>query len=197
MESTPSFTFQNDHPGKRSLFGSIDFGLGLSVLCLLAIICLWIASMLLSKIFVSSKVEVQGQIEKNSVNWDKKLERGILAIPSRNKKLGQLLNDHIYGSRFFDFLQTNMLRTVRILSVDVRAGSSENSALEEAAVPGKLLIKGQAADFDSLARQIVWLREQKEITNLTLSGVSREGQGRIGFSLTIDLAGQFFTSSPK
>lgn len=192
MESTPSFTFQKEHPGKRTLFGEIDPVLGFSIICALLAILLWIGSILLTNMFGRNRQSVAENTVKESVKWSKQLEGDILAIPARAGKMKQLLDSHIYGSRVFDFFQTNTLKAVKITSFEVKSPLAGQNTFG-----GSVGLTGEARDFESLAKQIVWLRHLSTVSNLTLTNVVRQDFGNITFDVSLDVSDAFFKPSSK
>lgn len=198
MEPTPSFTFQKEHPGRRTLFGKVDLILGLSIISVLLVALIWVGTILLSKIFTDSKTAIQAQTSQKAKNWNKLLERDILSVPIRLAKVKQYLDSHIYGSLAIDFIRNNTLRTVSIQSVDIKVGKpvSGNENSQQANKPS-LKMEGEAADFDSLARQVVWLRQLKTVSTLSLTDIARQEQGRIKFTVDLEVAPDFFNPSKK
>lgn len=198
MEPIPSFTFQKEHPGRRTLFGKVDLVLGLSIISVLLVVLIWIGAMLLSNIFTDSTAATQERTNQKATRWNKELERNILSVPIRVAKVKEYLDNHIYGSLAFDFIRNNTLRTVSIKNVDIKAGKPlSDSANAGQASTGGLTLEGEAADFDSLAHQIVWLRQLDTVSTLSLTSITRQAQGRITFTVALEVSPGFFNSSKK
>jgi len=185
MDQTPSFTFAKEHPTRRSLLGKMDGVLGFSITLILLVGLTWIGSGLASSMFVSNKELTQETIKKEETSWDRKLERSILSVPVRVQKMKDLATSHVYGSWLFDFLRANMLNGVSILTTETKLKGQS------------ITLQAVASDFNTLARQIVWLRSQSAITNLILSAVRRSDDGKVKFTLALELSPSVFTQTPK
>lgn len=134
----------------------------------------------LTNILNSQTESVKGEIRELSPKWSSNLEDSILNLPSRVEKTKALLKDHVYGSKLFDFLRTNTLKNVVITSVNVDAKKLS------------LDIKAQAASYDDLASQVVWLKSLRSIENVKLSGISLGDDGLVDFNLVLKLSPAFF-----
>lgn len=181
---TPSFNFQKKSPEYRTMFGGITFRVWLSIGVLGLIIFARILAAILAIVFNSQIENTEGEIQALSPKWSTNLEDNILNLPTRVEKTRSLLNDHVYGSKLFDFLRANTLKKVVINSVNINAKTLS------------LDVKAQAASYNDLARQIVWLKSLKNIDSIKLSGISLGDKGLVDFSLGLKLAPTFFKNTP-
>lgn len=181
----PSFTFQEKAPTKRGLFGQLGLWLLLSLILLLLVFAAWGGSMLLRKVFTDRQEAIKAERNELIPKWPKTLERDILQFPAQVKLAEKVTKDHIYGSKFFDFLRLHTLKRVFITSVDVSRGKGT----------GELKVNGEAADFRVLAEQLVLLKSLKELSETKISGITLKEGGLVGFTLTMKASPAFFMSS--
>ena len=138
---------------------------------------------ILTSFFNSRQESVHNEIGALAPKWSSKLEDNILQLPSRVEEVRTLLNNHIYGSKLFDFLRANTSKQVVIDSVNI---DTKNLSLD---------IKARAASYDVLAGQIVWLKSLPAIESLKVSGIALSEKGLVDFSLSIKLSPSFFKNT--
>lgn len=166
------------------MFGGVTFRVWLSLGVLGLVIFVRALAAILSSVFSSQIENVKGEIQALSPKWSTKLGDNILNLPMRVEKTKSLLNDHIYGSKLFDFLRANTLKKVVINSVNI---DTKTFSLD---------LKAQAASYNDLAEQIVWLKSLRSIDSLKLSGISLGDKGLVDFNLGLKLAPTFFKNTP-
>lgn len=87
-----------------------------------------------------------------------------------------VLGDHKAVSRVFDFLEKNTLPEVRFLNFNY-----------ESAEQSSLAFSGEAKGFLVLAQQILILKKNEFLKNISLSNLSLKKEGLVGFTLTMIL----------
>lgn len=185
MPTGPSFTFQEKTPSKRGLFGRLGIWLLLSIIFLLLVLGIWAGGFLLKSVFASRQEAIIKERDALVPQWSRALERDILRLPSQVAFAEKLTEEHIYGSRVFDFLRAYTLKRVSIASVSTSRVKGGN----------KFKASGEAADFRVLAEQIVLLKSLKEIAQLTISEVGLGERSSVKFTFTMEVTPAFFAAA--
>lgn len=132
---------------------------------------------------VSMKSEIES-VNSESVAYDK-LILEIESWKGRISKIKELLNEHIYWTKFFEELEANTLPEIKFNSF---AGS----------IGGNIVLSATAPDYYTMSRQWIHLNNNKNFAdNVVIGGaaLSSAGDGagsRVSFSLTMDLADNIF-----
>lgn len=96
-----------------------------------------------------------------------------------------VLGGHKSISRIFDFLEKNTLAEVRFLNFNY-----------ELAEQSSLAFSGEAKGFLILAQQILILKNNDFLKNISLSNLSLKKEGLVGFTLTMFLDPKFIKYGP-
>ncbi|MDD5146258.1 MAG: hypothetical protein PHN39_00695 [Candidatus Pacebacteria bacterium] len=115
-------------------------------------------------------------------NFD--LKNDLVQTASKIGDFSSLWSKHYFASRVFDFLKSICLKKVRLKSV--------NLGFEAGRVT--LSLDAQTDHFKTLGEQLLSLRENPAVRQLSASGVSLSDSG-VSFNLSIELADNVFTSA--
>lgn len=96
-----------------------------------------------------------------------------------------VLNNHKAISRVFDFFEKNTLPEVRFLNFNYEFGEQLSLGLS-----------GEAKGFLVLAQQVLILRKNEFLKNISLSNLSLKKGGLVGFTLTMILDPKFIKYGP-
>lgn len=110
---------------------------------------------------------------------DQETQAKLIAFYSQFANVQKLLESHIKGSNFFEFLQKNIHQQVYY--------TNTNLSLKEK----NIRLEGIAADYNVLAQQMEIFRRAPEVQNVSLTG-SQAKDNDIAFSLSIILKPELF-----
>lgn len=99
-------------------------------------------------------------------------EQEILALSKKAKYFLEVLQAHQLSSQFFEFLKASCHLRVRFTGLDL---SLENY---------RAALSGETESFQTLAEQLISLKENKNIQDLEVSGISLNPEGKVIFQLS-------------
>jgi Tfp pilus assembly protein PilN len=108
------------------------------------------------------------------------LKNEILTYQKKIKDFSRLINAHLKTSNIFDFMEEQCHPEVWFneFSLDTEAG--------------KVLLAGEAQNFEALGQQMLILRDEKLIKSIDLGGVSLKKEGKINFNLSLSFDPSIF-----
>lgn len=115
------------------------------------------------------KTPAEVNLEKETIVWQKKI-----------KDFSQILEQHLYPSKAFDFLGE--------ISHPKAWFKQFNLDLKES----KIVVSGETESFTTLGQQLLILEGKPLIKNFTLSSLSIGKKGKVDFTLNISLDAQAF-----
>lgn len=108
------------------------------------------------------------------------LEKQILDYQKKIKKLPFLIEEHLFPSKFFSFLEKRTHPKTFFSKIDLITADS------------KVNLAGETESFLTLGQQISIFQKDRLVKELKLAGVSITEEGKIGFSLEISLDSTVF-----
>ena len=125
--------------------------------------------------------DLKQQIKVLESKENKEMQTKIIALEKTLKNTKTLLKSHIYSSQIFDWLEKLTLGQVQWTSFDLKAKT------------GQLSLKGQTANYNTLAKQILIFENDPEVKNIKTSGIALSQLGGVGFSMEIVLEPKIFS----
>lgn len=120
--------------------------------------------------------DIEEKIAKERTEERVSLEKEVKISKERIDAYSDILEDHIFPSKIFSFLEENTDPYIAFTSFNFEKNSM------------RVNLEGEAKDFSSLQREISLLREKDEIEDPELSDIkissTNEGKRKIKFSLS-------------
>jgi len=111
---------------------------------------------------------------------NKALEEKVGKVSQQLEKFSQAFENHKFSYVFFEFLKANCHPNVSFSSLSFTPQS------------GKVSLAGQANNYNSLGEQIAILKSIKEVSDLDVSDVVLDKEGKVTFRLSFALDPNFF-----
>ena len=117
--------------------------------------------------------DVDKQLTELEASRDKKSEQDLLALQKQLSVVGSALDSHLFWSNAFTKIQGLILPQVQFLSFNAEVAGQ------------KITVRGFAANYTTMARQIAALYPLDSITDLILNKVASHPTGRVEFTMQI------------
>lgn len=142
-----------------------------------ALVCLlWLTTTLTTSFFHQRIETLQVEIQALQPKRLLYLEESILQVPPQLTFANKKFREHIYITNVFDFLRENTLRQVTLTGVEFQQQG------------GRIATQGSAKSFEDLAKQISFLKDQKNVSQLEVSNISLSEEGLVQFNLLYSLS---------
>jgi cell division protein FtsL len=119
----------------------------------------------------SKKSELEEKISELKTPEIKEMEKELSALEKRFLKIEDLLNNHLFISHFFPFLESKILKNVTLDSLRFNVLKRE------------IKISGVADNFPTLSKQYSIFKEDSRIENPEISKVSIGPEGKVNFEI--------------
>lgn len=144
------------------------WGIILSAVALTAVLAFWGGLMVYKKSLVGQIGDLKKQQENVFSDRDKKIAAEIVAMEKGSALTQDLLKSHIYASGFFEKLSAATVPRVQWQSLNLAVADRSAG------------LKGFAADYATLAKQILLFRESG-FTNIAIDSIALDKNGGVGF----------------
>ena len=136
--------------------------------------------------YKNSLIEEKGDLEERLVQLtgqrDLEMEANFMELKTGIEDLGKVLENRVYSSKLFEMLEEITLPRVQF------------TGLEADLSQAKLILKAEAVDYLTLAKQVVVFEQDSRIEKVDLSEVNLETSGRIVSDLRVELNPDFLRS---
>jgi Tfp pilus assembly protein PilN len=127
-----------------------------------------------SKLSSLQDKKVQLESELSYTKEEKKLEEEVSKTALAIRDFANLLEEHLFPSKFFEFLNSISHPKVQFLSLQL------DNEIYQATLSGK------ADNFKKLGEQILILKKNENIKGLTLYNIFLDREGKVNFSLSFN-----------
>lgn len=130
-------------------------------------------------------IEAETELVMQRIRNLKRTNQEVTEFTNLLKEAKGLIEEHIFATQVFDFLQAHTLKQVYYNDLQVEVDNLN------------LALTGNAKDYQTLAQQLLYFQSLDEIVNIELSGVQLE-EGEEGeesfvtFNLTLTMQPEFF-----
>jgi len=135
------------------------------------------------KIQVSSlshrKEGLEKAIEVAGTKEEKKLENFVLSQQNKIKLFKELLQEHCYVSKIFDFLKKNCHQKVQFTALEYEYKKEDNQLA--------VGLEGNALNFRTLGEQILIFSQNKKVQQLEVRKIKLGKEGKVEFSMSLKL----------
>ena len=108
-------------------------------------------------------------------------ERQVREVGRKIDDFRKIFSEHKFASRAFQFLENNLHPKVQLLELTLTPDSS------------RLTFSGRAESIRAVGEQLLALRANQSIKDITLSGPSLDEEGDVKFGMTLSLKPEIFT----
>ncbi len=136
--------------------------------------------------YKNNLIEEKGNLEERIVELNNQrdlgMEANFIELKTGIEDLRKVLENRLYSSKLFELLEEITLPRVQF------------TGLEADLFQAKLSLKAEAADYPTLAKQVVIFEQDSRIKKVDLSEVGLETSGRVASNLRIELNPDFLWS---
>ena len=133
--------------------------------------------------YKNSLIEEKGNLEERLIGLtnqrDLEMEDDFMELKTGIEDLRKVLENRFYSSKLFEMLEEITLPQVQFTGLDADLSQA------------KLVLKAEAMDYPTLAKQVVVFEQDSRIEKVDLSEVNLETSGRIVSDLRIELNPDF------
>lgn len=147
----------------------IQIGVGILVFAILV----FVGVKIYQRNLINNLTNLNSQLQTLIAKRDTALEKEILTADQRLSNLDNLLSNHIYSSKLFEFLEENTHPEVTL------SGFSSNLKT--------ISFSGTAVSLEVLSKQITIFSRSPEVSKVTLDSVSFSPLGGVSFGLTLEI----------
>ena len=120
-------------------------------------------------------VDLDNRTKALNENRDEDKENAVLRFDAKLDRLGLILDNHIYSSAFFSFLESITHTKVQFTKFDFTAPD------------GSVTLRGLTESYDTFGEQVVALEQNDVIYNLVVSDVKLKKTGQVEFVIRFEL----------
>lgn len=136
--------------------------------------------------YKSNLIEERGNLEERLVQLtnqrDLEIEANFMELKTGIEDLRKVLENRLYSSKIFELLEEITLPQVQFTDLDADLSQA------------KLILKAEAVDYLTLAKQVVVFEQDLRIKKVDLSEVGLETSGRVASDLRVELDPDFLRS---
>lgn len=174
-------SFTQRLPSFRAGIKERKWSLILSLLILALVILIWLGLFFYKNSLDKNISHLKQQIESLKSKENKEMEVKIIDLEKNLKIVKSLLAQHIYSSSVFNWLGKLTLAQVQWKSFDLKTKT------------GQVSLKGKAAAYNILAKQILIFEEERQVKSVKSSGIALDQLGGIGFNMELILDSKIFS----
>lgn len=123
---------------------------------------------------------LEHQLQQKWGDQERTLEAKIKSRRDQIDRFSQLLNSHRSSTKLFELLETSSHPKLMFSSFNLDADLNQ------------VTVSGKTESFKTLGEQLLILKQQNKVRNLTISKVSITEGGKIGFKLVLKLKPELF-----
>ncbi len=147
----------------------------LSIVLLVATFSLYFIFDHLQKKSADSLQNLQNLISQKKTSEGAALEKEVFNYQKKIQDFAQLLPQHLYPSKFFEFIEKNCHPKVWFSQINFNPEKAEANLV------------GEAENFSAIGQQILILKSNPSVKNTALAQISIGKRGMVDFSLNISL----------
>ena len=136
--------------------------------------------------YKSNLIKERGDLEERLVQLtnqrDPEIEANFMELKTGIEDLRKVLENRLYSSKIFELLEEITLPQVQFTDLDADLSQA------------KLILKVEAVDYLTLAKQVVVFEQDSRIKKIDLSEIGLETSGRVASDLRIELDPDFLRS---
>ena len=151
----------------------------LSSLILISLVTSFLILSFFEKKLSSQQEELTKRLQALKTPEEEKLEKEIKIWEKRLHFLKPLLEEHLFFSRFFPFLESKIHKSVIIKSIKLEPQA------------GKVSFTAQTDNFQNLGKQLFLLKEDEKISDLNVSKISLTSDGKVQFDISFSFNKEF------
>jgi hypothetical protein len=118
-----------------------------------------------------------GDIQADIKNFEKQRnadkENAVLQLDARIKRLSSILDNHIYSSGLFGFVESIAHPKAQFINFSFAANE------------GKLTLKGVTESYETFGEQIIALEQEEKVSDLVIVDVKLQKTGQVEFTITL------------
>jgi hypothetical protein len=158
----------------QNIFLYLSFGL-----LLMAVLAYFILNVYLDRAETTSK-NLEETLAKEKTAEEIALEEEVLDCQRRIGDFSKLIDQHLFSSKFFEFIEKNSHPQVWFSKLDLNPKE------------GKANLTGETDNFVVLYQQLQILRINPSVKNLNLVGIAIGKEGRVNFGLNLNFDPSLF-----
>ncbi len=151
----------------------------LSSLILISLVTSFLILSFFEKKLSSQQEELTKRLQALKTPEEKELEEKVKIWEKRLYFLKSILQEHLFSSRFFPFLEGKIHKSVVIKSIKFEPQV------------GKVSFTAQTDNFQNLGKQLFLLKEDERVSNLSLSKISLTSDGKVQFDISFSFNKEF------
>lgn len=169
----------------NKLTSKTNLWLALTIGFLLLVILIYFGLTGYKNSLIEEKVNSEERLAELTNQRDLEMEVNFMELKTGIEDLKKVLENRLYSSKLFEMLEEITLPRVQF------------TGLEADLSQAKLILKAEAADYPTLAKQIVVFEQDSRIEKVDLSEVNLETSGRIVSDLRVELNPDFLRAWSK
>ena len=147
----------------------------LSFVILILVFTLYGASLFYERILNGNITDIDNRVKVLNEDRDEDKENAVIRFDAKLDKLGLILDNHIYSSALFGYLETITHTKVQFTNFNFTARD------------GGVRLTGLTESYETFGEQMVALKQKDAINNLVVSDVRLKKTGQVEFVISFEV----------